>query len=396
MSRPPTTTALGLMIDVEPGRFEDMVVTALDGLPEDLGRLMRNVAVIVEHDPGPPGLLGLYEGIPLTDRTSDYAGVLPDRITIYRREICAICRTEEEVADQVPPDGRARGRPPLRHRRRPPHRTRLVTPRAADEFRGAAESQMSDPRRIPEVSSSRRPTMRSATSDLTTSTARADALFASPLQRSDPPGPAQVHQAIAAAVAAFGIRGCAARVAQAYGEHPETAVLRMRWARATVTRAPVTRASGGVHAGSAPGPPPPGAPFLRRLTEHGVSARDGRRARAPRALPGRPSAARPEAHGSRASRVLISPSSAASTACSVVLSVADRPAQDDEPVLHQPVHERRVLIPPVPAPDRAPRIPARPVHQSHREISHARTVLLPTDIPSPRCPNTLPGRSCPW
>jgi predicted Zn-dependent protease with MMP-like domain len=89
------------MIDVEPGRFEDMVVTALDSLPEDLGRLMRNVAVIVEHDPGPPGLLGLYEGIPLTDRTSDYAGVLPDRITIYRRAICAICRTEQEVADEV-------------------------------------------------------------------------------------------------------------------------------------------------------------------------------------------------------------------------------------------------------------------------------------------------------
>jgi len=63
--------------------------------------------------------------------------------------------------------------------------------------------------------------MRSATSDLTISTARADALFASPLQRSDAPSPAQVHQAIAAAVATFGIRGCAARVAQAYGEHPE-------------------------------------------------------------------------------------------------------------------------------------------------------------------------------
>src|SRR6478672_12553452 len=80
----------------------------------------------------------------------------------------------------------------------------------------------------------RRPPMRSATSDLTISTARADALFASPLQRSDAPSPAQVHQAIAAAVAAFGIRGCAARVAQAYGDHPETAVLRMRWARAAV------------------------------------------------------------------------------------------------------------------------------------------------------------------
>ena len=89
------------MIDVEPGRFEEMVVTALDSLPEEFGRLMQNVAVTVEHDPGPPGLLGLYEGIPLTDRTSDYAGVLPDRIIIYRREICAICRTEEEVADQV-------------------------------------------------------------------------------------------------------------------------------------------------------------------------------------------------------------------------------------------------------------------------------------------------------
>jgi predicted Zn-dependent protease with MMP-like domain len=89
------------MIDVEPGRFEEMVVAALDGLPEELGRLMRNVAVTVEHGPGPPGLLGLYEGIPLTSRTSDYGGVLPDRITIYRREICRICRTEQEVADQV-------------------------------------------------------------------------------------------------------------------------------------------------------------------------------------------------------------------------------------------------------------------------------------------------------
>jgi predicted Zn-dependent protease with MMP-like domain len=91
----------GLMIEVEPGRFEEMVADALDGLPEDLGRLMRNVAVTVEHDPGPPGLLGLYEGIPLTSRTSQYAGVLPDRITIYRQAICAICRTEAEAADQV-------------------------------------------------------------------------------------------------------------------------------------------------------------------------------------------------------------------------------------------------------------------------------------------------------
>jgi predicted Zn-dependent protease with MMP-like domain len=89
------------VVDIEPDRFEEMVTTALDELPEELGRLMRNVAVTVEHDQGPPGLLGLYEGIPLTSRTSDYAGVLPDRITIYRLTICAICRTEQEVADQV-------------------------------------------------------------------------------------------------------------------------------------------------------------------------------------------------------------------------------------------------------------------------------------------------------
>jgi hypothetical protein len=83
--------------------------------------------------------------------------------------------------------------------------------------------------------------MRSATYDLTISTARADALFSSALQRSGEPSVAEVHRAIAAALASFGIEGCAARVAQAYGEHPETAAPRMRWARAMAARAAVTR-----------------------------------------------------------------------------------------------------------------------------------------------------------
>jgi predicted Zn-dependent protease with MMP-like domain len=82
-------------------RLPGPVVPALDGLPEEPGRLMRNVAVTAGHRPGPPGLLGLYEGIPLTSRTSQYAGVLPDRITICRPAICAICRTEQDVDDQV-------------------------------------------------------------------------------------------------------------------------------------------------------------------------------------------------------------------------------------------------------------------------------------------------------
>jgi predicted Zn-dependent protease with MMP-like domain len=91
----------GLVIEVTRDRFEEMVVAALDSLPDDLGRLMRNVAVTVEHDTGPRGLLGLYEGVPLTSRTSGYAGVLPDRITIFRRAICAICDTEDEVVEEV-------------------------------------------------------------------------------------------------------------------------------------------------------------------------------------------------------------------------------------------------------------------------------------------------------
>jgi predicted Zn-dependent protease with MMP-like domain len=86
----------GMVIQVD-----DMVAAALDGLPEDLGRLMRNVAVTVEHGPGPRGLLGLYQGVPLTSRTSQYAGVLPDRITIYQRAICAICDTEPQVVEEV-------------------------------------------------------------------------------------------------------------------------------------------------------------------------------------------------------------------------------------------------------------------------------------------------------
>ncbi len=86
---------------MDPESFEQMVATALDSLPAELGDLMRNVAVLVEHGRGPRGLLGLYEGIPLTSRTTSYAGVLPDRITIYQQAISAICDTEADVVEQV-------------------------------------------------------------------------------------------------------------------------------------------------------------------------------------------------------------------------------------------------------------------------------------------------------
>ena len=72
--------------------------------------------------------------------------------------------------------------------------------------------------------------MPSAPYHLSISAARAAALFASPLQRSDEPTASQIRRAIATAISVHGVRGCAARVAQAYGEHPETALARMRWA----------------------------------------------------------------------------------------------------------------------------------------------------------------------
>jgi len=76
--------------------------------------------------------------------------------------------------------------------------------------------------------------MWSAPYDLSIDAARADALFASVLQRSDEPSVVQVRQAIAVVSGQLGDMGCAARVAQEYGEHPETAASRMRWARTAV------------------------------------------------------------------------------------------------------------------------------------------------------------------
>jgi hypothetical protein len=74
-------------------------------------------------------------------------------------------------------------------------------------------------------------------------TARADqtrygALFASTLQRSDTPGPAAVAEAIRRATRQFGARGCACRMAQEFGDHPEAAAERMRWVHCLIAQAP--------------------------------------------------------------------------------------------------------------------------------------------------------------
>ena len=76
--------------------------------------------------------------------------------------------------------------------------------------------------------------MRPVNNFLSISAARADALFVSSLQRSDEPSAGQIRQSVAVAVHQFGSRGCAGRVAQEFGEHPELAAERMRWARQAV------------------------------------------------------------------------------------------------------------------------------------------------------------------
>src|SRR5882672_2823247 len=83
-------------------RFEELVADALDALPAEFASAMDNVVVLVEdRNPDDPTLLGLYHGVALTERTSHYGGVLPDRITIYRESILGICATEEDVVEEV-------------------------------------------------------------------------------------------------------------------------------------------------------------------------------------------------------------------------------------------------------------------------------------------------------
>jgi predicted Zn-dependent protease with MMP-like domain len=96
-------------VEVSRARFEELVADALDEVPDELAVEMENVAVVVEDWPsrtqraGRGGtLLGLYEGVPLTARSPvTYAGVMPDKITIFRGPLCARARDDADLAAQV-------------------------------------------------------------------------------------------------------------------------------------------------------------------------------------------------------------------------------------------------------------------------------------------------------
>ncbi len=100
------------MRGIDPRRFERLVARALRSLPPYFREHLYNVAVVVESEPDPedlarmgmpPGqtLFGLYLGVPLTERTSSYGMVLPDRIAIYQRPLEEVCRSEQELVREV-------------------------------------------------------------------------------------------------------------------------------------------------------------------------------------------------------------------------------------------------------------------------------------------------------
>jgi predicted Zn-dependent protease with MMP-like domain len=89
-------------VRMEPQRFDELVADALDMIPPELAAAMDNVVILVEdRHPEDPELLGLYEGVALTERDSDYGGSLPDAITIYRDALLDVCETDDELVEEV-------------------------------------------------------------------------------------------------------------------------------------------------------------------------------------------------------------------------------------------------------------------------------------------------------
>jgi predicted Zn-dependent protease with MMP-like domain len=91
------------MISMSEQRFDQLVEAAFDRIPDELTALLDNVVLFIEDDApaDDPDLLGLYHGTPLTERDSQYAGVLPDRILVFRNPTLRMCETEEEVVAEV-------------------------------------------------------------------------------------------------------------------------------------------------------------------------------------------------------------------------------------------------------------------------------------------------------
>ena len=86
---------------MSPQEFEELVSDALDTLPPELAGQFSNVVVVVEDEnPEEPDILGLYEGIALTER-DNYSGVLPDRISLYRIPLCLMAEDLDHLVEEI-------------------------------------------------------------------------------------------------------------------------------------------------------------------------------------------------------------------------------------------------------------------------------------------------------
>ncbi|GAA2091953.1 metallopeptidase family protein [Microlunatus panaciterrae] len=93
-----------MAIELGADEFEQLVLEAMDQVPDELATLVDNCVILVEDYPPPeqpPDTLGFYDGIPLTERGGWYGGVLPDRIYIFRHPTLAICDSREQVTREV-------------------------------------------------------------------------------------------------------------------------------------------------------------------------------------------------------------------------------------------------------------------------------------------------------
>jgi predicted Zn-dependent protease with MMP-like domain len=89
-------------MELDRAGFEALVDQALDEIPTEIASQVHNVVVLVEDEPpaDEPDLLGVYEGVSLTERTADHTG-LPDRITVFRQPLLEMCETPEELVREV-------------------------------------------------------------------------------------------------------------------------------------------------------------------------------------------------------------------------------------------------------------------------------------------------------
>jgi len=97
---------------METETFEELVADAIDSLPEEFQARLENIDIVVADEPTSTQLrksdidegdtlLGLYEGVPLPDRTAGYTFIMPDKITIFQKPIEAVCRNDSEIVTEI-------------------------------------------------------------------------------------------------------------------------------------------------------------------------------------------------------------------------------------------------------------------------------------------------------